>query len=93
MARGVNVIVVVVVDRLSKYAYFITMKHLFSDKQVAIVFIDKVVKKHAMSKSIITDRDKKKIFIISGRNYLQPWALSSKEARLFILKQMDKQKE
>lgn len=60
MARGVNVILVVVVDRLSKYAYFITMKHLFSYKQVAVVFIDKVVRKHAMSKSIITDRDKKK---------------------------------
>lgn len=44
MAIGVNVIVVVVVDRLSKYAYFITMKHHFSAKQMTTIFIDKVVR-------------------------------------------------
>ncbi|KAL0545247.1 hypothetical protein IC582_020397 [Cucumis melo] len=41
-AGGMNVIMVVV-DRLSKYAYFITLKHPFSAKQVAAEFIDKIV--------------------------------------------------
>ncbi|KAA0047182.1 reverse transcriptase [Cucumis melo var. makuwa] len=36
LAGGVNVIMVVV-DRLSKYAYFITLKHLFSVKHVATI--------------------------------------------------------
>ena len=57
MAGGVNVILVVV-DRLSKYAHFVTLKHSFSAKQVAESFIDKVVRKHGIPKTIITDRDK-----------------------------------
>ncbi|TYK16028.1 uncharacterized protein E5676_scaffold32G00230 [Cucumis melo var. makuwa] len=56
-ARGMNVIMVVV-DRLSKYAYFVTMKRPFSAKQVAIEFIDKIVRRHGIPKSIISDRDK-----------------------------------
>ncbi|KAA0065996.1 Transposon Ty3-G Gag-Pol polyprotein [Cucumis melo var. makuwa] len=56
-AGGMNVIMVVV-DRLSKYAYFVTMKHPFSAKQVAIEFIDKIVRRHGIPKSIISDRDK-----------------------------------
>ncbi|KAA0048468.1 Transposon Ty3-I Gag-Pol polyprotein [Cucumis melo var. makuwa] len=41
MAGGINAIMVIV-DRLSKYVYFITLKHPFSAKQVAAAFIDKV---------------------------------------------------
>ncbi|KAA0065939.1 putative polyprotein [Cucumis melo var. makuwa] len=40
-AGGVNVIMVVV-NRLTKYAYFITLKHPFAAKKVAATFIDKV---------------------------------------------------
>ncbi|TYK07870.1 retrotransposon protein, putative, unclassified [Cucumis melo var. makuwa] len=60
---GVVNVIMVVVDRLSKYAYFITLKHSFSAKQVAAVFIDKIVRRHGIPKSIITDRDK--IFLIN----------------------------
>ncbi|KAL0544392.1 hypothetical protein IC582_019507 [Cucumis melo] len=56
-AGGVNVIMVVV-DRLTKYAYLITLKHPFSAKQVALTFIDKVVRRHGTPNSIISDRDK-----------------------------------
>ena len=48
----------VIVDRLSKYAYFITLKHPFSAKQVAVLFIDRVVSKHGIPKSLISDRGK-----------------------------------
>lgn len=51
-------VIMVVVDRLSKYSYFITMKHPFTAKHVAEVFIDRVVSKHGIPKSIISDRDK-----------------------------------
>jgi len=57
LAGGVNVIMVVV-DRLSKYSYFISLRHPFSAKQVASIFIDRIVSKHGIPKSIITDRDK-----------------------------------
>lgn len=57
LAGGVNVIMVVV-DRLSKYAYFITLKHLFSVKHVATVFIDRIIGKHGIPKSIISNQDK-----------------------------------
>ena len=53
--------IMVVVDQLSKYSYFITMKHPFTAKLVAEVFIDRVVSRHGIPKSIISDRDK--IFI------------------------------
>ncbi|KAA0038204.1 putative integrase [Cucumis melo var. makuwa] len=58
MAENVNVNVIMgVVDRLSKYAYFVTLKHPFSANQVAEAFIDKVVRKHGVPKSIINDQD------------------------------------
>ena len=59
-ARGVNMIMEVV-ERLSKYAYFITMKHPFTAKQVAATFFEKVVSKHGVPKSLISNKDK--IFI------------------------------
>ena len=56
LAGGMNVIMVVV-DRLSKYSYFISMRHPFSAKH-AVIFIDGDVRKHGIPKSIITDGDK-----------------------------------
>jgi hypothetical protein len=47
----------VIVDRLSKFAYFLTLRHPFTAKTVPEKFVDGVIKLHGMPKSIVNDRD------------------------------------
>lgn len=51
-------IIMVVVDRFTKYAHFFPLKHPFSAKSVAMVFFDNVVKLHGVPHTIVSDRDK-----------------------------------
>lgn len=44
-SNGVNVILVVI-DRLSKYAHFISLKHLFSSLDVVSQFVNEIVRLH-----------------------------------------------
>jgi hypothetical protein len=50
---------VVVVDRLSKYAHFCPLPHLFTPTLVAQVFFDNIFKLHSMPTSIVFYRDPK----------------------------------
>jgi hypothetical protein len=49
--------IMVVVDRLSRYAHFCALQHPFTTSKVAQIFMDQVFKLHGMLHSIVSDCD------------------------------------
>ena len=52
-----NNVIMVVVDRLTKYAHFYSLSHPFSASIVASTFINTVQNLHGSPKIIVSDRD------------------------------------
>lgn len=50
-------VIMVVVDRLTKYAHFLSLSHPFKAKDVAQIFLDNIYKLHGLPQTIISDRD------------------------------------
>lgn len=50
--------ILVVVDRFTKYAHFIPIKHPYTAKAIATLVFDNVVKLHRVPETIVSDRDK-----------------------------------
>jgi hypothetical protein len=55
-SKGKDVILVVV-DRLTKYAHFLPLSHPYNAQQVAKLFMDNVFRLHGPPKIIVNDRD------------------------------------
>ncbi|WVZ25959.1 hypothetical protein V8G54_004503 [Vigna mungo] len=51
-------VIMVVIDRLSKYSHFVPLKSYYNSKIVAKAFMLHIVKLHGAPKSIVSDRDK-----------------------------------
>lgn len=83
--------IMVIIDRLNKYAHFIELSHPYTALTVAQIFMDHIYRLHGLPKSIASDRDPvfvsnfwKELFKLQGvkLNYLQ----------LITLNQMGKQR-
>jgi hypothetical protein len=51
-------VIMVVVDRFTKYSHFYPLKCPYTAASVAVTFLNQVVKLHGLPKSIVSDRDK-----------------------------------
>ena len=52
-----NIVIMVVVDRLTKYAHIFSLSHPFKASTVSTAFMETIQKLHGNSKIIVSDRD------------------------------------
>lgn len=57
LPKSYNIIILVVVDRLSKYAHFIHLTNLYRVSLVDQSFLDNVYKLHGLPQTIVSNRD------------------------------------
>ncbi len=50
-------VILVIVDRFTKYVHFIPLSHPYTASKVAALFLQNVVKFHGLPSSIVSDRD------------------------------------
>lgn len=50
-------VIIVIVDRLTKFAHFLPVKHPYTAASIGQLFMDNIVKLQGMPQSIVTDRD------------------------------------
>ena len=57
LKSGGKTIILVVVDRLSKYSHFCALIHPYTASLVAQIFMDQIFRLHGIPSSIVSDRD------------------------------------
>jgi hypothetical protein len=57
MSYGYSIILVII-DRFTKYNHFFPIKHSFTAASIAQIFLDNIVKLHGIPKTIVSDKDK-----------------------------------
>ena len=74
-------VIFMVVDRLTKYAHFIALKHPYTTVEVAQAYLDSIFKLHGWPRSIVSDRDAiflsqfwKGLFSLHGTEFLLSFA-------------------
>ena len=50
--------ILVMVNRLTKYAYMVPLKEAYNAEQLGYIVLDRLIRYHGMSKAYISDRDK-----------------------------------
>jgi hypothetical protein len=88
---GNKSVIMVVVDRLSKYAHFCALPHPFTASMVAQIFMDQVFKLHGMPHSIVSIETQLSQAIF-GKSCLSYKAHNCISAQLIIPRRMVKRK-
>jgi len=52
------IVIMVVIDILSKYGHFVDLKTIYNSRNVIKVFMQNIVKLHGIPKCVISNRDK-----------------------------------
>jgi hypothetical protein len=69
---GASNCILVVVDKFTRYDHFLPLRHPYTARSVAKLFLDQIYKLHGMSSAIVSDRDK----IFTSRPWKELFALA-----------------
>lgn len=54
---GHKYVILVVIDRLTKYGHFLSLKHPYTPQDIDDLFLKEIYRLHGLPKTIVTDRD------------------------------------